>query len=95
MWFKKKQQKIESYEAPIVFPAGNLSLDKHSRTWQFIEKHLKEELQKAREENDSHNKDLQQTAALRGKIRFIKELLDLPNAKDKPEKKAGTTEYDY
>ncbi len=74
------------------------SLDKQSKTWFFIEDYLKMCLNKAREENDSMNKDALQTAAIRGRIKMIKELLDLPN--DKPRDRTvkdvcGTSEYDY
>ncbi len=70
------------------------SLDNQSKTWFFIEDYLKMCLTKAREENDSMNKDALQTAAIRGRIKMIKELLDLPN--DKPrDRTVKLDEYDY
>ena len=67
-------------------PAGMSSLamgylDPRSQTWSFINAWAYEALQKAREKNDNMNRDMVQTSMLRGEIRVLKELINLPNPK--------------
>lgn len=47
-------------------------------TWRFVEDWANKELKKCRERNDDANMSEQKTAALRGKISALKELLALP-----------------
>lgn len=61
-------------------------LDATSLTWAFIRKWATKELNLARIANDSLSKDEQQTAALRGRIRVLIELLSLPETPAKREK---------
>lgn len=53
-------------------------IDTNGRTWQYIEAHLKVRLEKLREKNDSSKLDAIETAALRGEIAAVKDLLALP-----------------
>jgi hypothetical protein len=53
-------------------------LDEYSDTWVFVRNWAESELTKAREENDSFKRDDIQTAALRGRIKLLKELMELP-----------------
>ena len=56
-------------------------LDPRSSTWAFIHAWATEALKKAREKNDSANRDIIQTSILRGEIKILKELISLPNPK--------------
>lgn len=55
-----------------------MNLDTNSGTWRTVEHHLNERLAKCREKNDRHDLNPADTAALRGEIAAIKDLLDLP-----------------
>ena len=63
-------------------PGGNIpddsKLDPYSSTWQFMKAWTNSELQKARETNDYMKNDETRTAALRGRIKLLKEILELP-----------------
>ncbi len=56
-------------------------IDPYSPTWRFVRAWAESSLMKARERNDNVNKDATQTAALRGEIRILKELIALPEPK--------------
>lgn len=53
-------------------------IDTQSRTWLVVKSHLQERLARCREKNDSAGLTEAETAALRGEIAAIKNLLDLP-----------------
>ncbi len=55
-------------------------IDYQSATWHQLRKWAEEQLKRAREKNDAVKLPADETAALRGEIRFIKRFLDLPNA---------------
>ena len=55
------------------------AINPYSPTWLFVRSWAETELKKAREKNDSINKDITQTAVLRGEIKILKELINLPN----------------
>lgn len=55
-------------------------IDYQSATWHQLRKWAEEQLKRAREKNDSTKLSPDETAALRGEIRFMKRFLDLPNA---------------
>jgi len=95
-WFKFKenleqtkptvveQAAIAPPEPPQGMPAyspGMGLLDSRSQTWIFISVWANQALKKAREKNDSVNCDLTKTAVLRGEIKILKELINLPNPK--------------
>ena len=66
-------------EQPFIIGQG--TLDPRSPTWLFIQAWAGETLQKAREKNDSATCDSIKTAVLRGEIKILKELINLPNPK--------------
>ena len=53
-------------------------IDTQSRTWLTVKLHLQERLARCREKNDRSDLNAFETAALRGEIAAIKDLLDLP-----------------
>ena len=55
--------------------------DIHSPTWRFVRGHLLDRLQKLRESNDSPRNDPDKTALIRGRIREIKDLLEIEKPK--------------
>lgn len=58
--------------------------DKGSSLWQRLDRHLREELARAREANDGFHDQLK-TERLRGKIAFIKELIELGTSEEDTE----------
>lgn len=68
-------------------------LDAYSQTWIFVSNWLEAELVRMRESNDSTKLTDIQTAVLRGKIRFAKDLLALPDKKER--KRSVPQEEDY
>jgi len=52
--------------------------DFKNQTWQRLSDHLETQLAMARQQNDRHL-SAEETAALRGRISALKELLNLPN----------------
>lgn len=71
----------ESASIPESFfnPCGMGSLDPNSPTWWYIKSWAEESLRKSREKNDNINCDTTKTAVLRGEIKMLKELINLPN----------------
>lgn len=53
-------------------------IDAYSETWLFVLEWSKNELAKARETNDYLKNNEIKTAALRGRIKLLKEILVLP-----------------
>jgi hypothetical protein len=88
-WLKADKQKpapleafVKEFEARLPDqPVGVGHLDSRSSTWIYIHAWATEALQKAREKNDSANRDLVQTSLLRGEIKILKELINLPKPK--------------
>lgn len=64
-----------------------------SDTWIFVSNWAAIELDQARERNDSHKRDAVQTAALRGRIELLKELLELPRPKERRRRSAADQEH--
>ena len=79
----EEEEPQEEFEARLpgqpMFQTG--VLDPRSQTWIFINAWAHEALQKAREKNDNMNRDIAQTSMLRGEIKLLKELINLPNPK--------------
>lgn len=92
---RKVEEQPLKHEELAQYSATNSirEFDPRSSTWAFLEDKLHEDLRKLREANDSLNKTPEQTAALRGKIDYIKDLLKLNEVK-KP-RVTQTTNYDY
>lgn len=57
-----------------------MKIDKNGLTWRTISLHLTDRLMALRELNDRTTLDPVQTAAVRGEIKAVKELLALPDA---------------
>jgi len=86
-WFKKKiieaklpEPRSDPYEL-LTYPTGVGVLDPHSSTWLFVRSWAQERLDKTRVKNDSANADIIQTSVMRGEIKVLKELINLPNPK--------------
>ena len=54
-------------------------LQTHSLTWAFIRNHCIESVNRLREQNDADKNEIE-TAALRGEIRALKKVLNLPES---------------
>ena len=54
-------------------------MDFNSPQWHTLRKWAEGQLKKAREKNDNPSLDAIETATLRGEIRVLKRVLDLPN----------------
>jgi|MDTB01.2.fsa_nt_gb hypothetical protein len=54
-------------------------MDFNSPQWHVLKKWTEDQLKKAREKNDLISLNEVETAALRGEIRVLKRILDLPN----------------
>jgi hypothetical protein len=55
-------------------------IDFQSPTWHLMRQWADKQIKRAREKNDALGLAVEETAALRGEIRVLKRLLDLPNA---------------
>lgn len=55
-------------------------IDFQSSTWHLLRQWAEGQVKRAREKNDALALSSEETAALRGEIRVLKRLLDLPNA---------------
>lgn len=83
--FKWFNSEVEAYKKPepldVKLPDAvgmEGKLDTYSPTWQFINKWAEAELIKARESNDFVKLPETKTSALRGRIKLLKEILNLP-----------------
>ena len=54
-------------------------MDFNSHQWHMLKKWTEDQLKKAREKNDLISLNEVETAALRGEIRVLQRILDLPN----------------
>lgn len=89
-WFKGEQEPAPQpaepeplrVSAPVRFGREGAIVE-HSDTWIFVSNWAQQELDRARERNDSHKRDAIQTAALRGRIEVLKDLLQLPTPKER------------
>lgn len=81
-WFNRKK-KVQPFEAALP-DAGELRIDIYSPTWRYIEQWAEKNLGLLRESNDSPRRTEAETAVIRGKIRFCRDLLELPTEAGKP-----------
>jgi len=72
----------EPYEVKIEGQSTGDKLNQYSGTWKYIENRLREDLQTSREKNDAAHLDEKKTNLIRGKIRYIKQMLEWPNEKN-------------
>ena len=84
-WPWQKPESIIQEPFRAALPGEEISeearLDVRSETWAFIQRHCSQRLQDLRASNDSTVLDDRKTAVLRGQIRAMKEILDLPKPK--------------
>ncbi len=59
-----------------------MKIDKNSAEWQFIKKHIEKKITSLREDNDNTALDNEETAVIRGSIKFAKEMLALEEGVD-------------
>jgi len=99
-WPWKKQPTFERIDA--VNDAEHV-LDEQSGTWQFVKAWAIAELDAARKRNDALTVTPERTAAIRGEIRTLKRLANLPGhitsrdnrlKKSTPPDQAGEEDYD-
>ena len=81
--FRKKTKTEEPFVATLggVIPDGKLDIT--SATWVTVSNYCNKRIADLRETNDNINLKETQTAVIRGQIRELKNILDLP--KPKPE----------
>lgn len=72
---------------------GEGRLETSSETWGFVSQWAEKEIARLRESNDSIMVDELKTAAIRGRIKALKDLLDLPKPKKVREKKFVQEDY--
>jgi hypothetical protein len=80
-WFTREPEPEERVSTPAHFAHESTGkLDLHSSTWAYISEYATKEIERLRGKNDAML-DEQQTAAIRGQIKFAKRLLALGNPK--------------
>lgn len=76
--FLKRNKKGGAYEVRLPDQYKEGKIETASSTWTFMSKWVDEQLLIARERNDAVHLDEIKTAALRGRIKLLKEVLRLP-----------------
>lgn len=82
MWPFKKKPIERMWTAKLPSTTSSAKLDTYSDTWKAVQRHCEKRIAEFRLRNDSPNNDLIKTCMLRGQIKFCKEILGLPDAKD-------------
>ena len=80
-WPREPFSEPETVEEAIDPPAPlriEGRIDTYSDTWTFVRGWAEAELSKARQDNDSLTNDDVRTSSLRGRIKLLKELIELP-----------------
>ena len=77
-WFKKKPS---AFNVHIPQQEEEGKIDIYSPTWKAISQWATKELITAREFNDKKSLDIIKTSIIRGRIKILKEILGLPEAK--------------
>jgi hypothetical protein len=78
----RENRVVHVADAPKTSREGRI--EPYSETWTFLSHWLEADLAKSRESNDSSKRDALQTAELRGRIKLLKELIDMPVKKERP-----------
>lgn len=78
MWPFKKTISPKPLEVTLPGSSDEGELDIYSPTWRFISSWVEKELNRSRENNDFAKLTELKTAALRGRIKLLKEIIDLP-----------------
>ena len=79
-WFKRKNNS-ESFDVAMPDQEIDGKIDIYSPTWKAISAWAIKELQANRESNDKKSLDIVKTSIIRGRIKILKEILGLPEAK--------------
>lgn len=87
MLFKKKTKTEEPFVATLGGVLSDGKLDITSATWITVSNYCNKRIADLRETNDNINLEEKQTSVIRGQIRELKNILDLP--KPKPEMYVG------
>lgn len=69
----------EESPIPSIVSGNEGYLDTYSDTWIFVSRWAESELERLRIANDSVSLTTEKTAAIRGRIKFAKDLLALPD----------------
>jgi hypothetical protein len=77
-FFKKTATASTYHEALLPEETFDAHLDTNSPTWRYIERWAQSQLNSSRMENDYLKLTELKTAALRGKIKMLKQLIALP-----------------
>ena len=80
-WFTKKNKVLPPLEAVLPDTDQKPEIDIFSPTWKFVRAWAEAQLKDTRERNDSLKRTETETAAIRGEIRKLKEILALPDKK--------------
>jgi hypothetical protein len=86
-FFKRKSQIPNNEIVVIKLPGARATegkIDRYSSTWLFVQSWAEMELTKVREQNDYLKVTELKTAALRGRIKLLKEIIKLPETGDNP-----------
>ncbi len=92
---KDEPAQLSEKQIQISVGTGEGSIDTYSGTWAKVSDWAQSELTKARERNDLLSCDATATAALRGRIKLLKELLSLPLPPKERKKQEISIDEDY
>lgn len=82
--FKKSEEKPEQRQIVIGGSENRVgTFDSQSSTWIYISNHLVDRIDFLHNKNDNVTLSMEKTQAIRGAIKELKQLLDLPNKVDK------------
>lgn len=83
-WPWQTRQRTDPFRAELPeVPTAQGRLDPYSETWAFIRTYCLQRMTEMRVANDNPNLDEKRTSVIRGEIKALKEIMDLP--KPKPE----------
>lgn len=79
-WMNKKVQPrpLDTITVGNI-PRGSGKLETSSLTWRFMSNYLVDQLESLRKKNDNPTLSVEKTNLIRGEIKMIKRILDLPN----------------
>jgi hypothetical protein len=78
IWYNEPNPELP-HEAALP-DESDARIEPNSPTWRFITKWTSDEIDAARDRNDSRHRDEIDTAYIRGQIAILRDLAELPNA---------------
>lgn len=79
-WFKKDLKKPTVDEITVGnLPTGYGKLETNSLTWRFLSNNIIDRIETLRKKNDNPALSIEKTTLIRGEIKGLKRILDLPN----------------